>query len=285
MTTTILLCILQVIILGSTSPVPRDVYRITSTEQHQREAPQLAVPVPGFMGIPLAAFPVFFSGRFLLPSHYGNLSRSLPLRQHLAPDTTSKLWKRLHGPRQVVTCHGEDGHTFDGFSCGSNICIPYHWVCDGQTDCEGGEDEEDCGNCEKDELYCTVRGVNTCLSPQFLCDGHRDCHDGSDEEPDNCHSLCEFHCRDGSDCIAHSLVCDWDRDCFDGSDESNCDYHPPHNDCDPEFEFQCYDSLDEGDWTHCVPRAWLCDDHDDCPHGEDEYDSTCHRKGIYNYGQ
>jgi hypothetical protein len=60
----------------------------------------------------------------------------------------------------------------------------------------------------------------------------------SDEDPDNCHSVCEFHCRDGSDCITHSLVCDWDRDCFDGSDESNCDYHPSHNDCHPEFEFQ-----------------------------------------------
>jgi hypothetical protein len=42
----------------------------------------------------------------------------------------------------------------------------------------GGDDEEECGKCEKDELYCTVQGVNTCLSPQFLCDGHRDCYDG-----------------------------------------------------------------------------------------------------------
>jgi hypothetical protein len=60
----------------------------------------------------------------------------------------------------------------------------------------------------------------------------------SDEDPDNCHSECEFYCRDGSDCIAHSLVCDWDQDCVDGSDESNCNYHSPHNDCHPEFEFQ-----------------------------------------------
>lgn len=42
----------------------------------------------------------------------------------------------------------------------------------------GGDDEESCGNCEKDELYCTVQGVNTCLSPHFLCDGHKYCHDG-----------------------------------------------------------------------------------------------------------
>jgi hypothetical protein len=52
--TTVFLCILQVTILGNTSPVPHDIYRIiteqsdTSMEQHQREAPQL-VPAPRFM--------------------------------------------------------------------------------------------------------------------------------------------------------------------------------------------------------------------------------------------
>jgi hypothetical protein len=60
----------------------------------------------------------------------------------------------------------------------------------------------------------------------------------SDEDPDNCHSACEFHCRDESDCIPHSLVCDRDWDCFDGSDEFGCDYQLAHNDCHPEFEFQ-----------------------------------------------
>lgn len=88
-------------------------------------------------GIPLAAFPILISERFLLPYNYGNLSRSSPLRQNLVAATTKKLWKRLHDPRQVVTCHGDDGYTFDGFPCDSNICIPYHLVCDGQTDCEG----------------------------------------------------------------------------------------------------------------------------------------------------
>jgi hypothetical protein len=53
---TVFLCILQVITSGSTSPVPHDMYGMatekhsdTSAEQHWREVPQLAVPVPGFV--------------------------------------------------------------------------------------------------------------------------------------------------------------------------------------------------------------------------------------------
>lgn len=88
-------------------------------------------------GMPLAAFPILFPGRFFLPQRHCNLSRTLPQRQHFASDATSKPWKCLHDPRQVVTCHGDGGHIFDGFSCDSDTCITFRWVCNGHTDCEG----------------------------------------------------------------------------------------------------------------------------------------------------
>jgi hypothetical protein len=78
-----------------------------------------------------------FSGSFLMSYYDGNLSKSLTYGQHLAPETKNKLWRTLKSPQEIVTCHGDDGNPFDGFPCGDNVCVPLHWVCDGETDCEG----------------------------------------------------------------------------------------------------------------------------------------------------
>ncbi|XP_021926324.1 low-density lipoprotein receptor-like isoform X2 [Zootermopsis nevadensis] len=271
----IFLCILQVATLVDSSPLPHGSRSMKNEQQtdvstglFQRETPYLIVP--------LASVPLWFPRSFLLPYNL-NHNISLSPRQQFEPLARNKLWRTLRGS-QTVVCYGDDGRPFDGFPCEDNVCVPLHWVCDGDADCKGGDDEAQCVSCGRDELYCRMRGVTTCLSPELLCDGRRDCLDGSDEDPDRCHSSCEFRCHEGGDCVAYSLVCDEDHDCIDGSDEIDCDHHSPHNDCDPKFEFQCYNSLDEDEWPHCVPRAWLCDNHDDCPHGEDEYVDSCSRK-------
>lgn len=85
--------------------------------------------------VPLASIPVLFPGTFLLPYGY-NLSGSLSPRQHFQPVTRNKLWRTLTSQKKVV-CHGDDGHEFDGFPCEDNICVPLHWVCDGDIDCKG----------------------------------------------------------------------------------------------------------------------------------------------------
>ncbi|XP_069691190.1 low-density lipoprotein receptor-like isoform X2 [Periplaneta americana] len=195
--------------------------------------------------------------------------------QHSSSQSRKSLAARSH---PVVICRGADGRPFDGFPCDEEACVPVSWVCDGDADCTGGADEKRCGACAEDELRCEVRGATTCLAPRFLCDGRRDCYDGSDESPDRCNSHCDFRCGDSGRCISHSQVCDLDDDCDDGSDESDCHQQPAHDECHREFEFLCHDSLGEEKWHHCVPRVWVCDGHDDCPHGEDEYTDACNRK-------
>lgn len=32
----------------------------------------------------------------------------------------------------------------DGYTCYDGACVPSRWVCDGDNDCSGGEDEQNC---------------------------------------------------------------------------------------------------------------------------------------------
>jgi hypothetical protein len=78
----------------------------------------------------LAEIPVSLCS-FLVPYYSGNITKSL------VPEMRNRRWSALNGPQQVVMCHGDDGHQFDGFPCDDNVCVPLHWVCDRDTDCEG----------------------------------------------------------------------------------------------------------------------------------------------------
>jgi len=68
---------------------------------------------------------------FLLPYFGGNITKSL------LPEIKNRQRSTLNGPQKVVVCHGDDGRQFDGFPCDDNVCVPLHWVCDRDTDCEG----------------------------------------------------------------------------------------------------------------------------------------------------
>ncbi|ENN73360.1 hypothetical protein YQE_10039, partial [Dendroctonus ponderosae] len=106
-------------------------------------------------------------------------------------------------------------------------CIPKSWMCDGEVDCENGQDENPAGGCNTrtactDQQFECGKGGH-CVNRSYYCDGDKDCQDGSDE-PDHCYRTCaagEFHCDNGK-CILELHQCDGKNDCGDGSDENNC---------------------------------------------------------------
>ena len=64
-----------------------------------------------------------------------------------------------------------------------------------------------------------------CLSSDRLCNGQKDCDDGEDETPVFCdHRKClplQWRCGTGQ-CIRSSQRCDGSNHCWDGTDEEDC---------------------------------------------------------------
>ncbi len=69
------------------------------------------------------------------------------------------------------------------YQCSDRItCIHRSWVCDGEKDCPGGDDElmPNCQNitCRADQFQCKDK---SCIPGHFHCSGKAECPDGSDE--------------------------------------------------------------------------------------------------------
>ncbi|XP_043483348.1 low-density lipoprotein receptor-related protein 4 isoform X2 [Leptopilina heterotoma] len=159
----------------------------------------------------------------------------------------------------------------DQFLCqNSCTCISLEARCDGQTDCDGSEDEIDCedilelktsnGTCYGERsILCPATG--RCIAEHWLCDGDDDCGDFSDESHCGTVMNCtedQFECRNGL-CIQQSWRCDGDNDCKDFSDEDNCGGKRKCND----NEFSCMDGT-------CILNNYRCDGENDCADGSDE---------------
>ena len=141
-------------------------------------------------------------------------------------------------------------------------CIPGKWLCDGDSDCSNGEDEDlsvcTKRTCDSEEWRCEAG--QQCLPVAWVCDGTPDCIDGSDERV--CTKTCsdqEFKCDSGL-CINPVWRCDGEDDCGDLSDEAGCNSTKPT--CDVN-SFVCRN----GD---CLSTMYVCDGDADCPEGEDE---------------
>ena len=138
--------------------------------------------------------------------------------------------------------------------CSDGVCVPLTWICDGETDCIDGADEENCST-------ITPPGPFNFTDPG--------CFTGQERTPG-------FLCRDDS-CIPNTWVCDGERDCIDGGDEEDCpstaNPEPPTSACEGE-------GMDPNDWfpcrsfdleiDECIPIFFKCDGVQDCPDGSDE---------------
>ncbi|XP_035824784.1 very low-density lipoprotein receptor-like [Aplysia californica] len=175
---------------------------------------------------------------------------------------TARLIKDQQSPNyalrlKAVSCES------DQFAC-SDKCINASWVCDGESDCLDGFDEQNCtaGCMGPNKISCNNGG---CVPVSSRCDGDNDCGDSTDEKQMNCaNSTCQanqFKCDTGA-CIPDRWRCDDDNDCRDNSDERDCQT------CSGPTVFQCNNTV-------CLYSFELCDGDDDCGDNSDEVGCTC----------
>ncbi|XP_022248454.1 sortilin-related receptor-like [Limulus polyphemus] len=120
----------------------------------------------------------------------------------------------------------------DHFRCLSGKCIRNSWVCDGNKECEDGDDEKDCSGvatCGPTDFHCFMS--MGCVPQSDVCNGIPNCGDNSDEWNCNDKSInatlpvtcnpSQFTCHSG-ECLSLQNRCDNKPDCYDGSDEEGC---------------------------------------------------------------
>jgi len=98
------------------------------------------------------------------------------------------------------------------FTCEEGGEIDLAYICDGERDCLGGEDEVDCNN----NVICSTGDI---VPDVYVCDGDPDCPGGEDEA--NCPGPVTFACNDGTQ-IPSRYRCNGEPDCADGEDEAGC---------------------------------------------------------------
>ena len=72
---------------------------------------------------------------------------------------------------------------------GSYECVPTTGLCDGETDCSNGwdEDKTNCPQCDPSTHFTCATGE--CIPVNWKCDSVPDCSDESDEDDSMCRKI------------------------------------------------------------------------------------------------
>ncbi len=88
------------------------------------------------------------------------------------------------------------------YKCSHSYCVPYHYVCNGRTDCPHGEDEDHCSELKCPGLLrCRYDGV--CVHPNNIRDNITDCLLSNDDEK----LLSVKSCPESCKCLGNAVTC------------------------------------------------------------------------------
>ncbi|XP_045428818.1 atrial natriuretic peptide-converting enzyme isoform X2 [Pipistrellus kuhlii] len=140
---------------------------------------------------------------------------------HWPEDTDCSKFPQENSDNQTCLMPDEDVEECSPshFKCDSEGCVLASRRCDGESDCDDGSDEENCGCKERGLWECPSN--KQCLKSTVICDGFPDCPDNVDEI--NC-TFCqedELECAN-YECVSRDVWCDGKADCLDSSDEWDC---------------------------------------------------------------